>query len=69
MSLFTGEPRSANIQTTEPTVLFVVKKETMAAIFAHNPSLVERIAELIDARHKTNDTALHQVVVSETQQV
>jgi CRP-like cAMP-binding protein len=58
MSLFTGEPRSAHVATTEPTVLFEVRKETMARIFANNPSLVEKIAEMIEAREKANESAL-----------
>ena len=69
MSLFTGEPRSAHVRTTEPSVLFVVNKETMAGIFANNPTLVERVAEMIEVRHKTNDTAMHQAAKTETQQV
>lgn len=59
VSLFTGAPRSAHVRTAEPTVLFKIRKETMAGIFAHNPSLVVRIAEMIDGREKKNESALH----------
>ena len=58
MSLFTGAPRSAHVKTTESTVLFEVRKQTMAAIFASNPSLIERIAEMIEAREKSNASAM-----------
>jgi len=57
MSLFTGEPRSAHVRTTEATVLFTVRKATMAKIFAHNPPLVERIAEMMESRNRLNDSA------------
>ena len=64
MSLFTGAPRSAHVRTAEPTVLFKIRKETMAGIFSHNPSLVVRIAEMIDGREKKNESALHQTTKS-----
>ncbi|MBC7622430.1 MAG: mechanosensitive ion channel family protein [Aeromicrobium sp.] len=60
MQLFTGAPRSAHVRTAEPTVLFKIQKQTMAGIFAHNPSLIVRIAEMIDGREKKNESALHQ---------
>ena len=61
MSLFTGAPRSAHVRTTEPTVLFKVCKETMAVIFENNPSLIERLAEMIAVRERTNESAIRQM--------
>ena len=61
LSLFTGAPRSANVKTTAPTVLFEICKETMAIIFEHNPSLIERLAEMIAAREKANRSAMTQI--------
>jgi CRP-like cAMP-binding protein/small-conductance mechanosensitive channel len=60
MSLLTGEARSANVWTCEPTVLFQIRKETMAGIFENNPALVVRIAEMVEARNKSNQSALTQ---------
>lgn len=58
MSLFTGAPRSAHITAREPSVVFEVRKSTMAEIFERNPALVQRIAEMIDSRQKLNADAL-----------
>ena len=57
MSLFTGAPRSAHVVARESTVTFEVRKETMAAIFGRNPALVERVAAMIAAREKANESA------------
>ena len=57
MSLFTGEPRSAQVRTREASVTFEVRKQTMAAIFKRNPSLALRIAETMQARHQSNADA------------
>jgi len=58
MSLLTGAPRSADVRSVEPSVLFEIRRETMAEILAGNPSLTERIAVIIDARQKSNLSAL-----------
>ncbi|OYT92344.1 MAG: hypothetical protein CFE43_08735 [Burkholderiales bacterium PBB3] len=58
MSLFTGAPRSATVIAREPTVTFEVRKDTMARIFEQNASLVERVAQMIAQRQKTNQSAL-----------
>ena len=61
MSLLTGAPRSAHVRASEPTVLFMLRKETMASIFANDPHLIARIAEMVAAREKTNESVLNQV--------
>ena len=58
MSLFTGAPRSASVIAREPTVTFEVRKDTMGRIFEENPALVERVAQMIADRQKTNQSAL-----------
>jgi CRP-like cAMP-binding protein len=55
MSLFTGEPRSADIIATSETKVIVITKEAIAGILESNPSLVTEIANMISSRLKLNE--------------
>jgi CRP-like cAMP-binding protein len=55
MSLFTGEPRSADIIATSETKVIVITKEAIAGILESNHSLVTEIANMISSRLKLNE--------------
>lgn len=61
MSLLTGEPRSANVITTEESEVLRIDKSGLKPIFESNPTLVETIGELIEERRmllkKTSEEA------------
>ena len=64
MSLLTGAPRSANVRTLVPSVLFKVRKETMAHIFSRNTSLVQRFADMMALRQQSTESAFNQAVTT-----
>ena len=61
MSLFTGEPRSADIIATSETKVIVITKEAIAGILESNHSLVTEIANMISSRLKLNESNREQL--------
>ena len=61
MSLFTGEPRSADIIATSETKVIVITKEAIAGILESNHSLVTEIANMMSNRLKLNESNREQL--------
>lgn len=56
MSLLTGSPRSADVAADGPACLLEVDKQALTGILQANPSLVERMAAMVDKRMGAADS-------------
>jgi small-conductance mechanosensitive channel/CRP-like cAMP-binding protein len=63
MSLLTGEPRSASVHAEERLVLCAVSKGAVLPLLAANPSMAERMAEIITLRRQGLERARSEVTV------
>lgn len=62
MGLLTGAERSATVVALEPTHCFVIDRDALRGTFEHNPSIAERISEILVARRielEASQAALH----------
>jgi transcriptional regulator with AAA-type ATPase domain/NAD-dependent dihydropyrimidine dehydrogenase PreA subunit len=50
MALLTGEPRSASVETVEPTSLLVVPKNAFDEVIAENPELTNTFVKILSER-------------------
>lgn len=53
MTLFTGEPRSASAKCLSNADVLEVNRETLATLMAQEPSLLQKMGQLIDERKTT----------------
>ena len=53
MTLFTGEPRSASAKCLSNVDALEVNRETLATLMAQEPSLLQKMGQLIDERKTT----------------
>jgi small-conductance mechanosensitive channel/CRP-like cAMP-binding protein len=51
MSALTGQPRTATIRPVEPVVLVEITKEDLQGVFTADPSVLEKISEIIARRN------------------
>jgi len=61
ISLLTGEPRLATIRTLEESLLVEIDKSTLAPILEANPSLVDKLDEIVLERRRKTSGQLEKV--------
>ncbi len=61
ISLLTGEPRLATIRTLEESLLVEIDKSTLAPILEANPSLVDKLDEIVLERRRQTSGQLEKV--------
>ncbi|MFQ6538208.1 MULTISPECIES: cyclic nucleotide-binding domain-containing protein [Aphanothece] len=69
MSVFTDQPRTATVRTTEESVLLEVERNDLRPLLEGNPRLVERLAQLVNDRRAQLTTLSQEVQEAQANQL
>jgi small-conductance mechanosensitive channel/CRP-like cAMP-binding protein len=58
MSALTGQPRTATIRAAAPLVLVKIEKQDLLAIFKADPSIMEKVSEIVARRNAEREAVL-----------
>lgn len=59
ISLLTGEPRNATVSAEKDTLVLEIRKKDISPLMEANPTLAERLGELLERRQTETREALH----------
>jgi small-conductance mechanosensitive channel/CRP-like cAMP-binding protein len=67
MSALTGQPRTATIRAATPLGLVRIEKEDLHALFERDPSIMEKVSEIVARRNVEREAVLQQAGAEESE--